>query len=106
MMELKTFEAVIQAVASHVNASGHQDIRASDDPRAGLAGYCCHDCNPGAPWSWWMAPVMTIHDLPKALRVQALDTRDRMRLAVEIVKKALEPKPYRPTAWERVLKVS
>ncbi len=104
-MQLKTFEDVMRAVADHVDASKHQDIRAADDPRAGLAGYCCHDCNPGAPWAHWMAPVQTIHDLPKALKVKAHDTSDRVRLAADIVKKALEPKPYRPTAWARILAV-
>lgn len=106
MIELKTFEAVLRAVCEHVNASGHQDIRASDDPRGSLAGYACHDCLPGTAWAWWMAPVETIHDLPKNFVKEARTTSGRIKLITDVVKAALHAAAiYRPTAWERVLKV-
>lgn len=104
MIELKTFEDVLRAVADHVDASKHQDIRASDDPRAGLAGYCCHDCK-GAPWAWWMAPATTIHDLPKRFGKLATTTTGRQRVIGDVIKMTLAPKAYRPTAWERVMRL-
>lgn len=109
-MILPTFEAVIKAAARHVEASGHQNIVAADDPQAGLAGYICHDCPdnfPDAAWSHWVAPVATLRDLPKAIQKKALTTLGRIEFVREIIKKAMEPKApalYRPTVWERVLK--
>jgi len=98
-----SFAEVIREVARHVDATGHQDIRAWDDPPALLTGYCCLDCPP-QPTQSWMAHVDTIYQLPEALQRQVLDTKRRIKFGRAIVKKALEPKPYRPTSWERVLR--
>jgi hypothetical protein len=103
MLKMDSFKDVIQAVYRHVDASGHHNIVLSDDPRAGLTGYFCEDCEPGTS-SWWMAQARTIHALPEAVRRRLIPQRGRMEFIRELVKKALEPRPYRPTAWERILK--
>lgn len=104
MIQLDTFADVLRAVGSHVDATGHHDIRLHDDPPNLLTGYVCHECD--APWAHWMAHADTIHSLPDAIRRDALDSSLRMRLVVKVIKRALEPKPYRPTAWEHVLRFS
>jgi hypothetical protein len=100
MKELASFEDVIRAVAAHVDETRHIDIRCADNHRAMRTGYCCHECD-GA---WWVAPVNTIHDLPRPIGLRCKDTSGRIAFVREIIKKALEPKPYCPTSWERLLR--
>lgn len=102
-MILDSFEDVIKALHEHVEATGHQDIRAFDDPPMLLTGYCCCDCPP-EPTASWVAHVDTIYRLPKAIMRHTLDSKLRAKFGREIVRKALEPRRYRPTAWERVLR--
>jgi hypothetical protein len=100
MLKMHTFADVIRAVHRHVEASGHQDVRAADDPETMSAGYYCRECD-----THWSAPVSTIGDLPKPLLLQTNDTMKRVLFVREIVKKAIELKGlYRPTAWEMILR--
>jgi hypothetical protein len=95
-MRLATFGDVLKAVASHVNASGHQDIRMYEE--IGLAGFQCRECN--APWTQWVAPAETVVMLPKVL--QAKTPAAKIRVLRSVVKLALQPRPYCPTSWERL----
>lgn len=100
LYDLDSFADVIRAVGEHVQDTGHADIRMRDDPPSLRTGYVCHECE----HRQWMTHVDTIYQLPKALQGQALDTKRRIKLGRAIVKKALEPKPYCPTSWERILR--
>lgn len=102
LYDLDTFADVIREVGEHVQDTGHQDIRVRDDPPGLRTGYVCRECvHPGKQW---MTHVDTVRRLPDALKWQAVNSTKRAKLVGMIVKKALEPQPYRPTAWERVLR--
>lgn len=101
LYDLDTFADVIRLVGEHVAETGHQDIRVRDDPPGLRTGYVCRECEDGRQW---MTHVDTVHRLPDAIKWQAVNGTRRAKLARLIVKKALEPKPYRPTAWERILR--
>jgi hypothetical protein len=101
MKLLDTFADVLRAVEAHASETRHQNIFCVDDPPSLTTGYCCHECS-----EQWMAHGDTIQDLPKIFLPKALSTTGRIKLVVEVVKKALEPKPYRPTSWERVLRLA
>jgi hypothetical protein len=101
MNVLDTFADVLRAVEVHASETRHQDILLVDSPRDTQTGYYCRECD-----TQWMAHADTVQDLPKIFLPKALSSTGRMRLVVEVIKKALEPKPYRPTAWERVLRLA
>jgi hypothetical protein len=106
-MELFTYEGVLRAVVDHVAKTGHQDIRMWDLMPEQLTGYACRECPPDGPEGTYLARVSSVKDIKgQWADLNFTDGRVRNGVIADLVKEGLHRNAvYRPTAWERVLKV-